>query len=231
MKKSIVLIAGTAFAAPLTLAGCGNDTDNAEGENEQAENVQEDTEVENNEEESESEIEDLAAEYDLDVSTEEGTGEAPEATREELEEAFQLISTAVNVERLDFIESPQEGELEESGEAEGHYGVHESNGETREPVLMIRFDYEMEEDFEDENRHPSFSEITYGETEFTGSELIEWEESHFEVQSTGDRTVAEFFAEGDWLLHAEYEGIEISMEESGDWFADFATSVLVGVEE
>lgn len=221
MKKSMGMIAGAAIAVPITLTACGDNT----------EEVQEDGAGENNEEDSESVIEDLAEEYDLDVTMEEGSGDAPEATQEELEEAFHLISSVIDVERLEFIESPQEGELEESGEAEGHYAVHDADGDLTDPVMQLRFEYEMEEDMEEEDRHPPFSDIMEGEAEFTGSELIEWEESHFEVESTGDRTVAEFYAEGEWILHAEYEGTEVSFEESSDWFAEFATNVLVGQEE
>ncbi|SDN85247.1 hypothetical protein [Alkalicoccus daliensis] len=231
MKKSMFMIAGTVVFAPITLAACGNETENTTDENVQEETVQENNTVETNEEDSVSEIENLAEEHDLEVRVEESSGEAPEATLEELEEAFGLISSIIHVERLEFIESPQEGEVEESGEAEGHYAVHGADGEFTDPVLLVRFEYEMEDDVEEDVRHPPFRDITNGETEFTGPELIEWEESHLEVQSTGDRTIAEFYAEGEWHLSAEYEGAEVHLEEPDEWLADFPVSVLVGVEE
>jgi hypothetical protein len=233
-------------AVPFVLAACGgNDAETEENTNgnnaaETNNNAAEEPE-ENETDESEAgneeaggdagEAEDLADEYGLEITTAEGSGDAPEVSLDELEEAFELISTAKEAEMLEFLDSPEAGEAEESGEASGEYGVPGVEMENIESSIMIQFSYELSGDLEDESVFPSFDEVSEAEASHEGAEFLSWSESQTEAEITGAGTIAEFTSEGSWDLIAEYEGTEISVAEEDSWTAEFSTNTLAGVEE
>ncbi|WP_147804882.1 hypothetical protein [Alkalicoccus halolimnae] len=231
-------------AVPFVLAACGgndaeteentNGNNAAETNNNAAEEPEENEAEENetgNEEAGGGEVEDLAGEYGLEITTAEGSGDAPEASLDELEEAFELISTAKEAEMLEFSASPEAGEAEESGEASGEYAVPGVEMENIESSIMIQFSYELSGDLEDDSVFPSFDEVSEAEASHEGAEFLSWSESQTEAEITGAGTIAEFTSEGSWDLIAEYEGTEISVAEEDSWTAEFSTNTLAGVEE
>ncbi|SDO22781.1 hypothetical protein [Alkalicoccus daliensis] len=243
MKKSALTIAALAVV-PMALAACSpeNEENNNTGENvnEQNENAAEenaanteDTNAENensNEEEAGGEAEDLAAEYDLELTTEEGDGSAPEISQEELEEVFMMISNLQEGAVLPFEESPQAGEIEESGEAEGHYLIPGTEESSADPRMTVSFSYEMGGDLEDESRVPSFEGVDNAETNFEGPDYLTWNESSVETEITRADTAVEFTAAGEWMLEAEYEGETITLNEPSEWIAEYGASTLAGIE-
>jgi hypothetical protein len=234
MKKYAGLTA--LVTVPFIIAACGaenneneagNNTEPAE-ENAAENNNEEEMNEENNEAAEGGEVEELADEYGLSVTVEEGEGDAPEASLEELEEAFELISTAQEADMLEFQESPEAGEIEESGTAVGEYGV---PGVEADGHVEVSFSYEMGGDLEDESRIPSFEDISDVETAFEGAEFLDWEEETTESDITGAGTIAEFTSEGTWELLASYEDSEVSLSEDDTWMAEFSSDILAGVEE
>lgn len=243
MKKSIFKITALAVI-PFALAACaseneetnngagneaGENASNESADNENAESGNTENE-ESGEESAGGEVEDLAAEYDLEVSVEEGDGSAPEASVEELEEAFMMISTLQEAAALQFEESPQEGEIEESGEAEGHYIIPGTEESSIEPRMQVQFAYEIGGDLEDESRVPSFEEVNSVETSFEGPEFLTWNESNVETEITRADTSVEFTAEGEWALEAAYDGETVTLNEQSEWTADYQASTLAGIE-
>lgn len=233
MRPSVKMYSAV-ILLPLMLMACGPEEENNESndeENNHDENVNENengNDEEADDEGSAGEVEDLADEYGISVTiNDEVSGDAESATLEELEEAFNQISVAEEAELLQFQESPDEGEAEESGEATGVYAV---PGAEAKP-LEISFAYELDGDLDDDSRLPTFAEVTDKEAEIAESGILLWEQSSADVEMAGAGTIAEIFSEGEWVLSAEYEGSEVEVNEPDEWTAEFSSSVLAGIEE
>ncbi|CAM3907258.1 hypothetical protein [Alkalicoccus chagannorensis] len=252
MKKAALL--STVAGSALLLAACGGENnemnneeagnpadnngveneennDNNSDNNEEADENNENADEEENGEEAAGDVEDLAADYDLDVTVEEDGGDAPEASMEELEEVFALVSTAQEADMLAFVESPQEGEAEESGSVEAHYEVPGVELEEVEAHLVLEFDYEFGGDLGDDDVHPSFEDLSSEEASLEGPEFLTWETDALEADTAGAGTIAEFTGEGAWVLEAEHDGVHVTFEEEDEWLAEFASDILAGIEE
>ncbi|WP_444684747.1 hypothetical protein [Alkalicoccus luteus] len=244
MKKSIALTG--AVTASLVLAACGNaenngaeneGADNNAPENNAAEenNAEENDEADDvnnaddNDEEAEDggDIEDLASEYDIDVTVGEGDGGA-EASMEELEEYFAAVAAARDADMLPKDESPDEGEGEESGTAEGHYLI--PGAEESDMRVLLSFSYELEGDLEDESRFPSFGDVSDSDISVDGSDVLSWNADSVEEEIVSAGTGAEFQTAGAWHIEAEVDGQHVEAEEEDEFILEFSTGTLVGIE-
>ncbi|NJP37754.1 hypothetical protein [Alkalicoccus luteus] len=239
MKKSIALTG--AVTASLVLAACGNAENNGE-ENDGADNnapenntaeennadENADNEANENEEaEDGGEIEDLASEYDIDVTVGEGDG-GEEASMEELEELFAAVAAARDADMLPKDESPDEGEGEESGTAEGYYLI--PGAEESDMRVLLSFSYELEGDLEDESRFPSFGDVSDSEISVDGSDVLSWNADSVEEEIVSAGTGAEFQTAGAWHIEVEVDGQHVEAEEEDEFILEFSTGTLVGIE-
>ncbi|AOM84150.1 hypothetical protein [Salisediminibacterium beveridgei] len=225
MKRSLKMYSAVA-ALPLLVMACGPEEETNqmnEEENHDAENVN----ANDNGEGSADEVDDLAEEYGISVTVnEEASGDAETASLDELEEVFNLIAAAQETELLQFQDSPDEGEAEQSGEATGAYAI--PGAETK--TLEIDFAYELDGDLEDETRLPTFADVSDTHAEIAEAGILSWEQSSVDTEMAGAGTIAEFSSEGEWLLMAEYDGVEVEAAEPDQWLAEFSSSVLAGIE-
>lgn len=232
--KAFMRTTGVALTVPFVLMACapesngGNDSGN-DGN----------AEENNGESASTDEVEELAEEYGLTVSTgepgdlsEEEEREAQEVSLDELEEAFEFISTAQESEQLEFQESSEDENSEQVGTAVGTWtipGIDLSNDV--ETDIEVTFDYELEGDLDDEERYPSFAEVSDISPETTGADLIHWITENAEANMAGAGTIAEIFTSGTWDLLAEYDGVEINVSESDEWIGEFSTDEFMDIDE
>ncbi|MCE7793995.1 hypothetical protein K8O68_16525 [Salipaludibacillus sp. CUR1] len=233
--KTYMKTAGLALTVPLVLMACETDNNGEGGENGENNNL---LNNENNDESTASEeVDELAGDYGLTVSTDEAEEmsdeqgkEAEDVSLDELEEAFEVISTAQDTERLEFIESPEQGEMEESGSATGNYQA--PGVETDEiSAVQVSFQYELEGDLEDEERYPTFGDVSDVEPAMEEEGIMRWNTDNVEVDTAGAGTVAEIFVTGSWDLLGEYEGTEVALSEPDEWMVEFSTDVFMGIEE
>jgi hypothetical protein len=233
--KTYMKTAGVALTVPLVLMACETDN-NGEGEGNGEDNGP--LNNENNEEAAASEeVDELAGDYGLTVSTDEAEELSDEQEREaenisldELEEAFEVISTVQDAERMEFIQSPEEGKMKESGSASGLYQA--PGVETNEiSAIQVSFQYELEGDLEDEERYPTFGDVSNVEPVMEEDGILKWNTDNVEVDMAGAGTVAEIFVTGSWDLLGEYEGTEVALSEPDEWMVEFSTDVFMGIEE
>ena len=232
MKATVKMMSVAAFV-PLALAACAPENDGVNGEDPEADNGN--MNADNEEQDSGAdagEVEELADEYGLDVSVSEDTdGEAPDVTLEELEEAFASFVIATEAEVLEFLSSPNEGEGEQTGEGTADYAIPGAEAEQVDTTVQVSFSYELDGDLDDESRFPTFAGVMDIHSEMLEAGILSWEESAVDSEIEGAGTIAEFHSEGEWSLHATYDGLSVEAGETDEWIAEFSTSTLAGIEE
>lgn len=233
MRASVKMMSAAAFV-PLVLAACAPEND---GDGELNGNEPDNGNMNADNEDPESgadaaEVEELADEYGLDVTvTEDAEGEAADVSLEELEEAFATFVIATEAEVLEFLSSPNEGEGEQSGDGTADYAIPGAEADQVNTTVQVSFAYELDGDLDDDSRFPTFADVTDIESEMPDAGILSWEESAADIEIEGAGTIAEFHSEGEWLLHANYDGLDVEASETNEWIAEFSTSTLAGIEE